>query len=348
MVLAVPRIEIFKALPDIESQMTTTAQTVDILPRRLAPLRRLVVGVDGGGTRTRAAVLNGDDILGEGSAGPSNPLRVGIASGATAIREAIDKACAAALIHRDDLVAVGIGLAGVRRKDIRARMRDVLVETLGIDEIELVPDGDIALYGATDGRPGVVVISGTGSISVGINRQRKRAYAGGWGPVAGDEGSGSWIARRALQAVARATDERGPETSLTEVACEFFQVAAPDDLATAIYAPSMTNDRIAAFSKLVIEAANAGDEVALEILKDAGKELGRAAITVIRKLKMEDDRFQVTFVGGVFAAGELIVAPLRDQISRVARKAFIASPSFSPTVAAGRMAQEHLRLAVAV
>jgi N-acetylglucosamine kinase-like BadF-type ATPase len=293
-------------------------------------------------------VLDGNRILGEGAAGPSNPLRVGLATGAMAIRDAVDKACAAAMIHRDDLVAAGIGLAGVKRIDIRTRMREVLVETLGIGNIELVSDGDIALYGATDGHAGVVVISGTGSISVGVNRQGKRAFAGGWGPVAGDEGSGSWIARRALQAVARATDERGPKTSLIDAACEFFQVATPDDLATAIYAPTMTNDRIAAFSKVVIEIASDGDEVAREILRDAGKELGRAAITVIRKLKMEQERFQITFIGGVFAAGELVIAPLREQIARVARKAFIANPSFSPTVAAGRMAQEHLRLPVAV
>src|SRR6185369_770328 len=294
--------------------MTTTVQTVDILPRRLASLRQWVVGVDGGGTRTRAVVLNGARILGEGAAGPSNPLRVGIANGATAIREAVDKACAAALIHRDDLLAAGVGLAGIRRKDVRVRMHDVLVQTLGIKNIELVSDGDIALYGATDGRPGVVVISGTGSIAVGMNRQGKRAYAGGWGPIAGDEGSGSWIARRALQAVAQATDGRGPATSLTETACEFFQVAAPDDLATAIYGPSITNDRIAGFSKLVIEAAQADDEVARNILTDAGNELGKAAVTVIRKLKMEQERFQVAFVGGVFAAGELVVTPLREQV----------------------------------
>src|SRR6266513_3268225 len=136
--------------------MTTNFQSVDILPRRLAPLRQLVVGVDGGGTRTRAAVLNGARIMGEGMAGPSNPLRVGIANGATAIREAVDKACAAAVIHRDDLVAAGIGLAGVRRKDIRTRMRDVLIETLRIKNIELMTDGEIALYGATDGAPGIV------------------------------------------------------------------------------------------------------------------------------------------------------------------------------------------------
>jgi N-acetylglucosamine kinase-like BadF-type ATPase len=329
--------------------MTTKSQTVDILPRRLAPLRRLVVGVDGGGTRTRAVVLDGPRTLGEGAAGPSNPLRVGVANGATAIREAVDKACAAALIHRDDLVAAGVGLAGIRRKDVRARMHDVLVQTLGIKNVELVSDGDIALYGATDGRPGVVVISGTGSIAVGMNRQGKRATAGGWGPVAGDEGSGSWIARRALQSVARATDGRGPKTALTAAACEFFQVTTADDLSTAIYAPTITNDRIAGFSKCVIQAAEGGDEVGLEILKEAGKELGRAAVTVIHKLKMEHERFQVAFVGGVFAAGELVTQALRAELMKHAPKAFIDNPSFSPTIAAGRMAQENLqRLAVAV
>jgi N-acetylglucosamine kinase-like BadF-type ATPase len=322
---------------------------VDLRPRRLAPLRKLVVGVDGGGTRTRAVILDGDRVLGEGASGPSNPLRVGIANGAAAIREAIDKACSAALIDRDDLVAAGIGLAGVRRKDIRTRMRDVLIETLAIKNIELMTDGDIALYGATDGAPGIVVISGTGSICVGSNRQGKHVFAGGWGPVAGDEGSGSWIARRALQAVAQAADERGQKTQLTKAACEYFQVAVPDDLATAIYAPTVTNDRIAGFSKLVIETARSGDAVARSILADAGRELGKAALTVIRRLKMEPERFQVAFVGGVFGAGELVIAPLREDLTRVAKKAFIAPPHYSPTVAAGRLAQEHLQgLPVAV
>ena len=111
----------------------------------------------------------------------------------------------------------------------------------------------------------------------------------------------------------------------------------------------MTNDRIAGFSKQVIEVARAGDPVARQILLEAGRELGKAAVTVIRKLKMEGERFQVAFVGGVFSAGELVIAPLRSEITRVARKAFIAEPSFSPTIAAGRRAQEQLhRLPVAV
>src|SRR5256714_3012083 len=188
--------------------MTTIAKSIEVMPRRLAALRQLVAGVDGGGTKTRAVVLDGNRILGEGVAGPSNPLRVGIGNVATAIREAIDRACAAGTIHRDDLVAAGVGLAGVRRTDIRARMHDVLVESLGIQNIELVTDGEIALYGATDGHAGIVIISGTGSISVGVNRHGKRASAGGWGQLAGDEGSGSWGSRGGLCVVARACARR--------------------------------------------------------------------------------------------------------------------------------------------
>src|SRR5207244_12535148 len=102
--------------------MTIAQPTVSVLPRRLAPLRELVVGVDGGGTRTRVVILSGDHILGGGTAGPSNPLRVGIANAGAAIRDAFDKSCAAALIPRDDIVAGGMSLVRVRCKDSMPRL----------------------------------------------------------------------------------------------------------------------------------------------------------------------------------------------------------------------------------
>lgn len=329
--------------------MTPKSPPVD-LPRRPLRTRDFVAGVDGGGSSTRALILDSEQqVLGEGAAGPSNPLRVGIATAAAAVRDAVDKACSAASIKRHEIAAIGIGLAGVRRKDIRARVREALSAALGIKRIELVSDGDIALSGATDGQPGIVVIAGTGSISCGVNRQGKRVCAGGWGPVIGDEGGGSWIARRALQAVAHESDERGPKTSLTDAACAYFHVGLPEDLSTAIYAPTITNERIAGFGKHVIEAARSGDPVARSIMIDAGRELGRSTIAVIRKLHMENERFQIAYVGGVFAAGELIIASLREEIGRVAKKAFIAPPNSPPTIAAARMARVLLTdLALAV
>ena len=332
---------------------TATRTGVGLLARRSPQLsRRLVAGVDGGGTTTRAVIVDDKQrVLAEGRAGPSNPLRVGVASAASAVREAIDKACGEASIHRGDLSAAAVGLAGVRRQDIRDHMREKLGECLKeIKPIELLTDGEIALYGATGGAPGLVVIAGTGSICCGRNGQGKHFCAGGWGPIVGDEGGGSWIARKALQSVARATDGRGAKTTLTAAALSYFKLSAPDDLSAAIYAPTMTNDRLAGFGKQVMRVAEAGDETAREILRMAGQQLGTAAVAVIRKLQMEKEEFPVAYVGGVYGAGELVLQPVREEIKRVARKAYLAKPLFSPAIAAGMIARNLLNgdLALAV
>jgi len=311
---------------------------------RTRPLRttRLFVGVDGGGTKTHAVVVDDNDrVLGEDTTGPSNPLRVGVTSAAAAIREAVERACLVAQVRRTDILAAEIGLAGTRRKELRARMEDSL-KSLDIHKIEVVSDADIALFGATGGEPGVVVIAGTGSISCGINARGKRVCAGGWGPIAGDEGGGAWIARRALRAIAHAADGRGPETMLVACACSYFHVSNPDDLSTAIYAPTITNERIAGFARQVIEVAKGKDRVARGIMIEAGAELGLAAAAVIRNLKMENEQFQVAYVGGVFAAGEMLLEALRGEVARTAPRAFLAPPRYPPAVAAARLAREHL------
>jgi N-acetylglucosamine kinase-like BadF-type ATPase len=323
--------------------MVTTERRSTLVTARPRAPRRAVVGVDGGGTKTQAVILDlNDQIIGEGVAGPSNPLRVGISNAAAAVREAIDNACEAAHVRRSDLVAAEIGLAGASRNELRARMREALI-SLGIREIIVVGDADIALYGATEGAPGLIVIAGTGSICCGINARRKMLCAGGWGPVAGDEGGGAWIARRALRAIAHATDGRGASTSLTAAAIAYFHVSDANDLSTAIYAPSITNERLAGFGKFVIEAAKDKDRIAREILAEAGRELGSAAAAVIRNLKLERDTFQVAYTGGVFvAADELVLATMREEIKKIAPLAYLAPPHFPPAVAAARMAREHV------
>jgi len=325
-------------------------RTNDLLTARRLRAQHAVVGVDGGGTKTEAVVLDSNQrVIGEGRAGPSNPVRVGIATAAANVREAIDKACVMAKVRRADLLAAEIGLAGARRKELRERMQEAL-SILGIADIEVVTDADIALYGATDGAPGLVVIAGTGSICCGVNARGKRFCAGGWGPIAGDEGGGAWIARRALRAVAHASDGRGPRTTLTDLACTYFRVSTADDLVTAIYAPSITNERLAGFGKDVIEAAKRKDNIAQQIIDEAGSELALAAMTVIRNLQMERERFQIAHVGGVFnASGDLILDTLRAEVQKVAPRAYFQPPHFSPAVAAARMAREHINhIALAV
>src|ERR1700675_1515416 len=99
--------------------LATKPKSSQFLSTRYPAARRATLGVDGGGTKTQAVILDLNlNIVGEGVAGPANPLRVGVVSAATAIREAVDKACDAAGVRRTDLVAAEIGLAGVRRQEL--------------------------------------------------------------------------------------------------------------------------------------------------------------------------------------------------------------------------------------
>ena len=300
---------------------------------------KLFLGVDGGGSKTTTAVIDAAGrLMSEAVGGASNPLRVGVEAAVAEIVAATNRALDKINRSPNDVQAACVGLAGARRDDVRLLLRERLAAALGIGKIEVVTDAEIALRGATNGAAGLVIIAGTGSICYGRSDDGEFARAGGWGPIAGDEGGGAGIARRALQAVAKASDGRAPATLLTGLACDYFRVDALEDLSTAIYAPTMTNDYLANFARFVIIAARRRDRIAIEILDDAAIELSQAAQAVIRKLNLQHQRFQVAFVGGIFNAGELIFDLLMHKIHELAPRAFLAAPQIAPHIAAAQMA----------
>ncbi len=302
----------------------------------------LFLGVDGGGTKTHVILLNdANDFVAEGFAGASNPLRVGVETAVSNIVKASEAACDAADRSRGDIVSAALGLAGVRREDLRRRVRESFFSRLRIRNIEVTTDAAVALYGVTLGKAGLVVIAGTGSICMGRNAAGETETAGGWGPIAGDEGGGAGIARRALQAIAKASDGRGKKTDLSETAIEYFRAGHLEDLAVAIYAPTIDNAKIAGFARYVVEIAETGDEIAVEIMRDAGRELGWAARAVIEKLKLNSQKFPVGCVGSIFKAGDLITDSLLETIRKIAPKAFLAEPKLVPAHAAALLAFEN-------
>lgn len=300
---------------------------------------KFYLGVDGGGTKTNIVLMDeAHAVAAESSGGPSNPLRVGVETAVANIAKAIDAACDSGDISRGDIVAGTLGLAGVRRADIRERVRESFISRYGIRKIHVVTDADIALFGTTMGKAGLVVIAGTGSICLGINDAGERAMAGGWGPVAGDEGGGRGIAGEALHRVAKASDGRGALTKLTDRAAEYFRASNVENLIGAIYAPQMDNSRIAGFARLVTETAKDGDNIAIEILRDAGRELGTAAVAVIRKLGLEKSSFPIGCVGSVFNAGEMLTGMMKEIIGAAAPNARLEPPQMAPCHAAALMA----------
>lgn len=302
----------------------------------------LYLGVDGGGTKTHAILIDEDKtILGEGFTGAGNPLRVGVENAIKNIFAAIEKACDSANRSKGDIVSAQLGLAGVRREDLRYLIRNRFRENLRIRKVEVTTDAEIALYAATEGKEGLVIIAGTGSVCMGRNVKGEIASAGGWGPLAGDEGGGAGIARRALQLIAKSSDGRGKPTKLSDYAVDYFRAGRLEDLSVAIYAPQVDNARIAGFAQYVSQAAVEGDEVAVELLYEAGQELGIAASAVIKKLKMEKRKFPIGTVGGVFKSANLVTKPLLEKVWQIAPCAFMSETQKTPGYAAALMAWQN-------
>lgn len=296
------------------------------------------LGVDGGASKTAALVTDEHGKpLGDGTAGPSNHLRVGIETAARNIERAVNKALVAADVASREINWAYCGIAGADHPAHRQEVVDSLNVFFPRGNFTVDNDARIALTGSIGFGPGVVVIAGTGSVAYGRNSDGAEARAGGWGPIIGDEGSAFGIARVAMAAIVRAFDGRGPATQLVDLLREEYKIAPPE-LPRFVYAPTTHHDDIARFTKVVIDAARAEDAVALSILRDAGRELALAAVAVARRVHLLDQPFPVSYTGGAFNAGDFLLDPMRDALHEDAPSATIVAPMRKPVEGAAMMA----------
>lgn len=296
------------------------------------------LGVDGGASKTAALVTDQDSkALGDGVAGPSNHLRVGIETAARNIERAVNKALVAADVASREITWAYCGIAGADHPAHRQEIVDSLNIFFPRGNFTVDNDARIALTGAIGFGAGVVVIAGTGSVAFGRNTAGEEARAGGWGPIVGDEGSAHGIARAGFSAALRAFDGRGPSTKILEILNREYEMAA-SEIPRFVYATTTHADDIARFIKPVMEAAEEGDAVAQKILKEAGRELAACVLAVARRLKIIGSEFPVAYVGGAFNAGEPLLAPMRETIAAEAPAAKIGAPLRTPVEGAAMMA----------
>jgi N-acetylglucosamine kinase len=283
----------------------------------------MAIGLDGGGSHTVGLIVDGDGReMGRAQAGPCNHQSVGVEAAQRALAEAITSARRAA--HDPPLAAACLGMAGLDRDEDLRLIRQMVEPLLPGVVIEIVHDADIALAAATGGqRHGVVVIAGTGSIAVGVDATGRRARAGGWGHLLGDEGSGYDIARRGLNAATRAYDKRGPATRLTERLVTASGAASLEDLANRVYLDGWTVGQVAALAPVVLAEADAGDALADEIVTRAAHELALAARAVIVALEFEDQAFDLVLSGGLLKGSPRLVDGLRRELRAIAPNASV-------------------------
>lgn len=302
----------------------------------------IVIGIDGGGSKTHAIVADAEGrTLGE-STGPASAVRPGQAEhSADVIANVVREALAASGNAETTPRVICIGVAGAGREAERQALWQALAGRDLATELLIQSDFSIALDDAFDDGPGVLLISGTGSVAYGRSPAGATARCGGWGPVAGDEGSGAWIGRRALSVVTAAADGREPETALTGAILTATQLNETSDLIG--WAANATPAILATLAPVVMSVAESGDLRANAIVTLAVEELVLHIRALARQLFVDERAaLPVALSGGMLGRGSTLRKRLEHRLKSAVPGAQIIS---EPVIAARGAVRDALRIA---
>ncbi|WP_298867463.1 BadF/BadG/BcrA/BcrD ATPase family protein [uncultured Gimesia sp.] len=265
---------------------------------------QLVLGIDGGGSKTRASlarVSSGNEIqiAGWGISGASNLNATGLAAAAEQVQLAIQRAFEAAEIPFQIVAAISMGMSGAGRDEERQAWLNWAQENNVADRIQVVTDAETVLAAGTPEGFGLALIAGTGSLAFGKNKTGAEARAGGWGYLLGDEGGGYQIAIAAIKAILKSADGRCSETSLRPAVLQSLGLEHSDELIGFVYRSENNRREIAELSKLVFAAAEKGDQVALKILQHSVEELSDLVKAVVNRLEFSGAGYALALTGGI-------------------------------------------------
>jgi glucosamine kinase len=256
----------------------------------------LVMGIDGGGTRTRASIVDGDKVLAHAESGSIKRLRVGAEAAEANLRALIKDVYAQAGIS--SLAAASCGVASASMPGVAEWITKVF-EDAHVRRSEVVGDEVIALDAAFHGGPGILQIAGTGSNTIGRAADGSRESAGGWSSRLGDEGSGYWIGVNSVRRALKAHDREEPTQILKRVG-EIWGTPNLDDLVN--LGDSTPGPDFAALAPAIYELAESGDVVAQGVLNQAAADLVDFVLLVRAKLRRKHGiagEVPVAWTGGV-------------------------------------------------
>ena len=269
----------------------------------------VVLGIDGGGTRTRASIVNGDQVLAFAENGSIKRLRVGAKAAEEHLRSLLAEVYAKASVT--GVRAASAGVASSTMPGVQEWITAVF-EDFGVERFEIVGDEVIALDGAFRGGPGILQIAGTGTNCLGRAPDGGRETAGGWSSRLGDEGSGYWIGLHAVRRALKAYDRGEPTSILDAVGCAWGTTTL-DELVN--LGDSTPGPDFAALAPDIDRLAEEGDAVALGVLNQAASDLVESVLLVRDKLRRKHN-----------ISGEVPLAWIGSVIgkSRIVREAFFA------------------------
>ncbi len=274
------------------------------------------LGYDIGGTNSRALVVDeAGRVIGLGRAGAGSYEVVGWAGLRDALQAVTEAALASADIEAGDIAGAGFGIAGYDWPSERPPHLEA-IGSLGLDApIALVNDAMLGLVAGAASGWGVAIVSGTGANCWGRDRRGRLGHTTGGAALLGEYGGADTLVPEAIHAISRAFTQRGPATDLSETFVEYAGATDVEDLLEGVYVGRYEIHTDAA--PIIFKAADAGDDVALDLIRWAGRELGSLVLGVIRQLELQDEAFDVVQIGSLFGASPLLGETMLATIRRV-------------------------------
>lgn len=306
----------------------------------------LVVGVDGGGSRTRVILADAHGTVlarVEGGASAIKSGHEGVA--ADVIKSLIGDALAKA--ERTDVrpAVCVVGVAGAGQERAAQALWSALAQRRIADDVSVQADATIAMDDAFGDSAGVLLIAGTGSVAFSRGPDGRLERCGGWGPNVGDEGSAAWLGKRALSVVSAAHDGREPETALTGAILTALELEALEDIIP--WASEATASAYALLAPVVAQVAATGDLRANALISFCVEELALHVRTLARRC-FSDERaaIPVAFAGGLLSRGSLVRKRLEQRLKSAVPGATVRSDEVDAARGAVRRARRLLGVEV--
>jgi N-acetylglucosamine kinase-like BadF-type ATPase len=301
------------------------------------------LGFDGGGTHLRGCLIDENgNVLAVASHPPASFPKLKEKIGAPVAALARELQTRAGL-SAEPASAAGFCSTGVGRPADRELVKRALYETKIAQKIIAESDALAALTGAFGGSPGIIIIAGTGVIAFGRDLNDAIIRVGGWGYLLGDEGSGFSVAQAALIAALKAWDGRGAPTALREIFEKHFNVASIELIISQIYSSDFDRGKFAELAPLVFAAADQGDAVAQEIIKNAGRGHGHLIQAALKRGKWPTS-IPLALIGNLFRRRDVLLPGLREVLSE--KDFHLMPPRFEPVIGAALLAMMAARVPV--
>jgi N-acetylglucosamine kinase-like BadF-type ATPase len=299
------------------------------------------IGIDGGGTKTKCIISDENlNILSESIGGPSNFLINGVETVSETLIHLIKNCINNLGINISSISSTVIGTAGGGRRTDAKQLENAILslaqkENFPLGLIRVDSDARIALEGAFSGKPGSILIAGTGSIMFGKDKNGIVHRVGGFGRILGDEGSGFRLGQKALNAVSKEFDGRGPKTLISVYLDQEFSIKTPDDLINEIY---KKNFDIASVAPLVFKAAENSDKIAQNIIETESDEIIHHILSM-KKILNENTLF-LSFIGSLLTKDNYYSYLIKEKIVKQFDDVIIKEAENPPEIGAVFMAKE--------